>query len=105
MVYPGTEAYNWAHDSGFLTTEDFNQWLTPAGMHNCVLSRPGLTAEELVEFCDRARVKFYTRPSYIVRKFVQGLSDPQELKRLTRGALTLYKHLLKGTNKWAEGSR
>lgn len=105
MVYPGTEAYNWARAEGFLTTEDYNQWLTPDGMHNCVLSRPGLTAAELVEFCDRARMKFYTRPSYIARKFVQGLSDPQELKRLTRGALALSKHFLKGTKKCAEGSR
>jgi radical SAM superfamily enzyme YgiQ (UPF0313 family) len=96
MVYPGTNAYNWARENKYLTTEDFREWLSPEGLHNCVLSRPGLSNHELVAFCDKARQKFYTRPSYIVKKIIQGLTDPQELKRLTKGALTLSKHILKG---------
>ena len=99
MVYPGTEAYAWASENKYLTTEDYREWLSAEGVHNCVLSRPGLSNKELVAFCDKARQKFYTRPSYIMKKFVQGLSDPQELKRLAKGALTLSKHILKGAPK------
>ncbi len=99
MIYPGTEAYQWATENRYLTTDDFREWLSPEGMHNCVISRPGLTNHELVAFCDKARQKFYTRPSYIAKKIIQGLSNPQELKRLSKGALTLSKHILKGPGK------
>jgi len=95
MIYPGTEAYRWATEKGYLTTQDFREWLTPEGLHNCVVSRPGLSNEELVRFCNRARERFYTRPSYVAKKFVQGLSDFQEMKRLTKGAMTLSGHILK----------
>ena len=73
MVYPGTEAYNWAAENNFLTTRDFNEWLTADGLHNCVVSRPGLTNYDLVEFCDRARRRFYMRPAYILKKDYTGI--------------------------------
>jgi radical SAM superfamily enzyme YgiQ (UPF0313 family) len=94
MVYPGTEAYAWAKENGYLITEDFREWLTSDGLHNCVVSRPGLSNCELVEFCDRARRQFYTRPSYIARKFIHGLFDFQEMKRLAKGAVTLSRHII-----------
>ena len=97
MVYPGTEAYQWAKSNGYLTTGDFREWLTPDGMHNSIVSRPGLSNTELVEFCDRARKEFYMRPSYILRKLLDGLTDPREFKRLAKGGLTLGKHIFKGT--------
>lgn len=97
MIYPGTEAFKWATEKNYLTTTDFRNWLSKDGLHNCVISRPGLSNDELVEFCDMARQKFYTRPSYITRKFIQGLTDPQEMKRLAMGALTLSKHIIKGS--------
>ncbi len=62
MVYPGTKAYAEFKERGWLTTEDFSRWLTPAGLHNCVTRTDALTPEELVAFCDRARRRFYHRP-------------------------------------------
>lgn len=97
MIYPGTEAYNWALENNFLVTRNFNEWLTPDGLHNCVVSRPWLSNYELVEFCDRARQKFYTRPAYIVKKFIQGLSDMQEMKRLLKGASIFSRYLIRGS--------
>ncbi len=97
MVYPGTEAYNWARENDYLEENDFANWLTEKGLHNCVVSRPGLSSRELVEFCDRARKEFYLRPYYIGKKLQQGLSDPYEFKRLLKGALTLSKYIFKGT--------
>ena len=99
MVYPGTEAYNWATKNGYLTTENFEEWLTEDGLHNCIVSRPGLSARDLVDFCDRARKEFYLRPKYIFSKGLQGIREPYELKRLIKGAFSLSKHLLSGTFK------
>ena len=95
MVYPGTEAYEWAKENNYLATEDFRRWLNQDGMHNCVVSRPGLTSEELVAFCDRARMEFYLRPTYIFSKFAQGIKDPYELQRLAKGGKGLLKALLR----------
>ncbi len=97
MVYPGTEAYDWAVQNGYLTTTDFRKWITEEGLHNCVLSRPSLSDRELVEFCDRARKEFYLRPGYILSKVIDGLTDPAEFKRLAKGARTFSKYLWKGT--------
>lgn len=99
MVYPGTEAYAWAKANNYLTTEDYKLWLTEDGLHNCVVSRPGLTNQDLVDFCDRARQEFYLRPSYIVSKAVQAAKDPGEFSRLAKGGKTLAKHILKKTLK------
>jgi radical SAM superfamily enzyme YgiQ (UPF0313 family) len=95
MVYPGTEAYQWAQEKSYLVTDDFRQWVTPEGLHHCVVSRPGLTNQDLVEFCDRARREFYLRPAYMVRKLLQSLTDLHEFKRLLKGAWSLSGHLFK----------
>jgi len=96
MVYPGTEAYNWAVEHKYLETTNFGDWLTPEGLHNCVVSRPGLSSEELVRFCDRARSEFYLRPGYITGKLVAGLTNPAEFKRLFKGAAHLARHIRMG---------
>jgi len=97
MVYPGTEAYNWAQEQNYLTTNDFRQWVTEDGLHNCVISRPGLTNKDLVEFCDNSRREFYLRPSYISKKIMMGLTNYHEFKRLVKGARSLSKFILRGT--------
>jgi radical SAM superfamily enzyme YgiQ (UPF0313 family) len=95
MVYPGTEAYEWARQNGYLTTTDFREWLTPAGLHQSIVSRPGLSAVELVAFCDRARRSFYVRPRYIVSKLIQVILHPSEAKRILRSAKTFVQYLFR----------
>ncbi len=97
MVYPGTEAYQEAKDKGYLITEDWNQWLTDTGLHNAVINLPNLSNEDLVEFCDYARRKYYTHPKYLVRKMGQSLTDFDELKRNWIGFKSLVKYLIKGS--------
>jgi radical SAM superfamily enzyme YgiQ (UPF0313 family) len=97
MVYPGTEAYEWAAENGYLKTQNFEEWLTENGLHNCIVSRPGLSAKDLVDFCDRARKEFYLRPHYILRKAFQGIKDPYEFRRLLKGASTFSKYIFRGT--------
>jgi anaerobic magnesium-protoporphyrin IX monomethyl ester cyclase len=95
MVYPGTKAYQWAKENGYLTTEDYSRWLTDEGLHNCVLSMPGLTQEQLVRFCDYARRRFYLNPLYVISKITQIIKQPQESGRIFRAAGALFKHLFK----------
>jgi radical SAM superfamily enzyme YgiQ (UPF0313 family) len=97
MVYPGTEAYEWAKKNGYLLTEDYSQWLTPEGLHNTIVSRPGLTNEELVQFCDEARREFYLRPTYIFSKARQMITNPREAKRIFRASKTFFKYLFKSS--------
>lgn len=96
MVYPGTETYAWAEKNGFITTQNFREWLDAEGNHNCVLSRPGLTNDELVALCDEGRKQFYLRPSFIGNKALQSVTSPHEAKRILKSAKTFYKYLFKG---------
>jgi radical SAM superfamily enzyme YgiQ (UPF0313 family) len=95
MVYPGTEAFEWAKENGFLTTMDYSKWLTEDGMHNCVVSTPEMSSEDLVTFCDYARRRYYLRPRYIWYKLLQGLREPEEMKKTLRSGRTFFWHLLK----------
>ena len=97
MVYPGTAAYKEAKEKGYLTTEDYSEWLTPDGLHNSVIDLPNVSHKELVEFCDRARKEFYLNPSYIAMKLKQSMFDMNEFKRNVKGFTTLSKFLLRGS--------
>ncbi len=97
MVYPGTEAYDWAKKNNYLTTNDFSKWITKEGLHTTTVSRPGLSAKKLVEFCDGARREFYLRPSYILSKLKQIIIHPEETKRIIIGAKTLSKYIFRGS--------
>jgi len=93
MVYPGTEAYEWAKTNGFLTTSNFRQWLTEDGLHNCVVSTPELRAQDLVDFCDYARKAYYLRPKYLAYKLWQTVRKPEERKKTIKSAKTFVRYL------------
>jgi radical SAM superfamily enzyme YgiQ (UPF0313 family) len=95
MVYPGTKAYDWAAQKGYLQQDSYDKWLTPDGLHNSVVSTPELTWTQLVDWCDNARKTFYLRPSYIADKVLQGLKSPREWSRLLRGGFTLIKFIFR----------
>lgn len=97
MVYPGTEAYHWAEQNGFLTTTNWEEWLKEDGVHNTIVSTDKLSAKELVEWCDEARRQFYMRPTYIAAKLWQGLSNPREFPRLFKSSRTFFKYLFKNS--------
>jgi len=95
MVYPGTEAYEWAKKNNYLVTEDYSKWLTPDGLHNTVVSRPGLTNQELVQMCDEGRKAFYLRPSYVFSKVKQMITHPSESKRILKAGKVFFKFLIR----------
>ena len=95
MVYPGTKAYEWAKDNGYLSTTRYDEWLTPDGLHNSVVQRPNLTHEELVDFCDEARRQFYVRPAYLAYKLRQSATSWREAKRTAKSFKTFLPFLLR----------
>ena len=95
MVYPGTEAYDWAKESGYIKANSYDEWILPNGMHNCVISTPKITSEELVSFCNHARREFYLRPKYILMKAGQCLIHWDDFRRTLKAFGTFRKYILK----------
>ncbi len=93
IVYPGTEAYEWAKAHGYLLTEDFSQWLTPTYAHNCVISFPHLTRKEMVDFCERAYNRYHFNFKYLAGKLLQMLASPSEGRRTIRSAFKYLAYL------------
>ncbi len=98
MVYPGTEAFDWAKGHGYLTTTDYSKWLTRDGLHNCIVSTPEVSNQELVAFCDYARRSFYLRPTYIVSKVSQMVTHPSEATRIAKASRTFFRYLFRASN-------
>jgi radical SAM superfamily enzyme YgiQ (UPF0313 family) len=95
MVYPGTEAYEWAQRNGYLTTEDFREWLTPDGLHRSVVEQPELTAGDLVAWCDQARRSFYLRPRYVASKMWEIVTHPAEAGRIIKAARVFFRYIFR----------
>lgn len=95
MPYPGTGAYQWAKDNGYLATEDFEDWLTTAGGHRCVLNLPGLRPGELEGFCESAVRRFHFRPTYALRKLRQAVTHPREGLRSLHAGWNFLSYLLR----------
>ena len=93
MIYPGTEAYDWAKSNNYIKAGSFSDWLTEDGMHNCVISTPELTAEELVDFCDYARRKYYLSIKYLCYKLFHLIIHPTEIIKTLKAAKTFFRYL------------
>lgn len=94
IPYPGTEAYEWAKENGYIET-DYEKYCLADGTHNTVLSMPGLSSEEMVAFCNMARKKYYLRMSYIFHRLKVGLCNPSDLKRSFKAFGRLKTYLFK----------
>lgn len=97
IPYPGTEAYDWAKENGYIK-EGYDHYCKEDGTHNCVLELTGLSSQEMVDFCDEARRKYYMRPSYFVHRLAVGLRDPSDLKRSLKAFGRLRRYLFKRKN-------
>ncbi len=92
MVYPGTEAFRYAEEQGHLTTKDWNHWLLGDGTHNSVISTPELSSDDLVRECDKARIRFYSRPKFMLGKLVQMVTNPQDIPRILKSGWIFSKY-------------
>ena len=99
MLYPGTEAYDWAKKEGLITAKTWDDWLTPEGLHNTVVGTHDLKPNEIVDFCNYARREYYLRPAYISMKLKYVLTHPSEWKRNIKAFRRFYKYLFNSNNK------
>jgi len=95
MVYPGTEAYRWASENRYVVARSWREWLTADGMHSCVVKTEWLSPEELVDFCDYARRRFYLRPRYLMRKAFDVILHPGEFSRTAKAGVSLVGHFFR----------
>lgn len=94
LPFPGTEAYAWAKENGYIRG-GYADYVKEDGTINCVLEMPDLSSDELVEFCDEARRKYYLRPRYIAHRLWRGLQSPEDLKRSLKAFGKLKNYLLR----------
>lgn len=94
IPYPGTEAYEWARSNNYIR-EGYDHYCKEDGTHNCVLELSGLSSKDMVDFCDKARRKYYMRPGYFIHRLIIGMKDPEDLKRSLKAFKKLKKYLFK----------
>ena len=94
IPYPGTEAYEWAKKNNFIKT-DYSEYCLADGTHNTVLNTPELSAQEMVDFCNMARRKYYLRFSYIIHRLRIGFTNPDDLRRSFKAFGKLKHYLFK----------
>lgn len=97
MPFPGSSYYKWAKENGYLATDRFADWLNEEGGHRCVLNLPGLKAEEMEAFCEKAVRTFHFRPRYLMFKLGQAFRRPREGIRSIKSFFFFLVYLL--TNK------
>lgn len=99
IVYPGTEAYEWARKNSYLTTSDFSKWNTTEGWHNSLISTPSLSKDDVIELVNKAKVEFYLRPRFVFRTIALMLGSWDETKRVLKAAPVFFGYLFKVFNK------
>lgn len=97
--YPGTEAYNYAVEQGYLEDKKYEDYLKEDGTDNCVLHIDDISSDELVEFCNYARRKYYLRPRYILYKMRQSIFSKDEFVRNIKGFKNIAPRLFKRKGK------
>ena len=80
MPFPGTEAYDWAVSKGYLSGK-YTDYLKEDGNHNTSMHIDDISADELVEFCNYCRRKFYLRPWYIGHRIWMSVKSVDDMKR------------------------
>ncbi|MBF0406800.1 MAG: radical SAM protein [Candidatus Riflebacteria bacterium] len=95
MVYPGTRAYDYAKQNDLIAVKTYREWLSPEGLHRCVVKTDDFSPEQLVRFCNFARRRFYLRKSYLFEMLKRVITKPDERHRAILSARTFLKHLLK----------
>lgn len=95
IPYPGTAAYEYNKSKGYLTVGDYENYCGEDGTHNTVLNLPEISTQEMVDFCNYARKKYYLRPSYILHRLFVGLTNFDDLKRSVKAFNKLKKYLFR----------
>lgn len=102
--YPGTVAYQWAKENGYLLAKDYADYCNEDGSIHCVIGLPGISSQDMMDFCAYARKKYYLRLRYIAHRLWVGMQDRGDLKRSLKAFKILRKSLFNKKVKF-EGMR
>jgi len=91
VPYPGTEIYDEAKKNGWLKAK---KWSDFEASENSVVEYPNLSAKEITQAALASHLKFYFRPSYIV-KTVFRVRSISELYQLIHAGIILVIRLIK----------
>jgi radical SAM superfamily enzyme YgiQ (UPF0313 family) len=93
--FPGTELYDLLKASGYLLTENPNEYLDSQGHQKSIVSYPWLSADEIVRAVDEILKSYYLSLSYIPSAFRQIFKGRglHEIKRLWYSANMLLKYI------------
>jgi anaerobic magnesium-protoporphyrin IX monomethyl ester cyclase len=83
VPFPGTAYYDDCAARGVLRAQDFSDWLD-GGEQGSVVEEPGLSRAEINQAVNRALMRFYFRPGYVVR-FLGATRSRADLYRKLRG--------------------
>ncbi len=86
IVYPGTRDFDWATKEKLISFKSYADYLTPDGNHNSVVRMPQMSSDEIRQWCDYARNKYYLRPRYIFYKFFQQIGNPADIRRTVKAS-------------------
>lgn len=95
VPFPGTEFYEWCRVNGYLRTNDWKDWVDEHGVLRCVIDYPNLPGHLLDELADRATLRYYLRPKYLLNAIKLSVRNPQEFKRMFKAASSLFSYLIK----------
>lgn len=84
VPFPGTEFYEWVKSEGYLTTEDYSNWLNDDGYLNCLVNYPYASPKDIEKLRDDMMSKYYFSFAYIGKTFLANLNWT-EFKRVFKG--------------------
>lgn len=94
LPFPGTAEWKWYKDAGYIQG-GYEDYVKEDGTINSLVNLPGISSDDMVEFCDSARKQYYWRPRYIVHRLIAGIRDPEDLKRSLKAFKSIKSFLFK----------
>jgi radical SAM superfamily enzyme YgiQ (UPF0313 family) len=99
IVYPGTRDFEWAIKEKLCSFDSYADYLTHDGNHNSVVRMPDMNSDEIRQWCDYARNKYYLRPRYFFYKLCQQIANPADIRRTIKTAKRFTRFLISGPRK------
>ncbi len=89
--FPGTKLYEFCQKKGYLKKAPL---VDQSGYQTPIINYPHLSAQEIQKHVEIFHLKYYSRPSYILKTLKIALSSPAEAKRILISGFEYGKYLL-----------
>jgi radical SAM superfamily enzyme YgiQ (UPF0313 family) len=102
VPFPGTDLFALCQSKGWLKTTDWSRWLDD-GEQQGVVDYPDMPYATIRRFVDEGLMRFYFRPSYMLRFLFKTRGWP-DLYRKLRGFVNFTSYLLERGTRWLKRS-